>query len=167
MEAPGNFPGLQLDEDLPHQRRRWKMERRGWIAVAVLVLAGMLGLFGPGLLTERESSSGEEFRLTWHSVVRRDTSVPITVRVQPGSAEEVTIGVSQGYLQSVQIEGITPEPTGSAVRSDEVLFRFAVLGSDPVAIRIHSRAVDVGILRGRVRLEGSDAVVNFTQWVQP
>ena len=39
---------LEIDEDLPFQRREWFAERVAWAVMALLIAAALLGLFGTG-----------------------------------------------------------------------------------------------------------------------
>lgn len=42
---------LEIEEDLDHQRRCWKLERASWAVMALVLLAAMAGLFGSGPLS--------------------------------------------------------------------------------------------------------------------
>jgi hypothetical protein len=39
---------LEIQEDLPFQRREWLVERVAWGVMALLIVAALLGLFGTG-----------------------------------------------------------------------------------------------------------------------
>jgi len=39
---------LEIDEDLSFQRREWRVQRGGWVVMAVLILLALLGLTGRG-----------------------------------------------------------------------------------------------------------------------
>jgi hypothetical protein len=43
-------PGTEIDQDLEFQRRIWKLQRVAWAVMALVVLAAVLGLLGPGVL---------------------------------------------------------------------------------------------------------------------
>ncbi|HET8720461.1 MAG TPA: hypothetical protein VFM24_00430, partial [Nitrospira sp.] len=45
-------PGIQFDQDLRFQERIWRIERVGWLAMAAILFAAVLGLFGRGLLSQ-------------------------------------------------------------------------------------------------------------------
>ena len=42
---------LEVDEDLPFQRRAWVAQRIGWVLMALFVLAAAVGLLGAGPLS--------------------------------------------------------------------------------------------------------------------
>ena len=42
-DDPGD---LQLEQDLVLQQRTWRVQRIGWVVLALIVLCGTLGLFG-------------------------------------------------------------------------------------------------------------------------
>jgi hypothetical protein len=49
---------LEIGQDLAHQRLEWKIERVGWILMALLGLPALVGLLGPGPLSS--TSAGEK-----------------------------------------------------------------------------------------------------------
>jgi hypothetical protein len=48
---PSRSSQLQIDEDLAFQRREWKIQRVGWGAMALVIIAALLGVFGTGPLS--------------------------------------------------------------------------------------------------------------------
>ena len=42
---------LEISQDLTFQRRSWIVQRVGWVMLALLILAALGGLFGPGPLS--------------------------------------------------------------------------------------------------------------------
>lgn len=49
--------GLEVSQDLNFQRREWVVQRVGWVVMAVLLVAALLGLFGPGPLSKSIAGS--------------------------------------------------------------------------------------------------------------
>ena len=49
---------LQIDEDMDFQHKEWIAERWGWRIMALVLLAGLLGLFGQGPLSDKTVQSG-------------------------------------------------------------------------------------------------------------
>ena len=43
---------LEISPDLNFQRRSWAMQRFAWVVLALFILAALLGLFGPGPLSQ-------------------------------------------------------------------------------------------------------------------
>jgi hypothetical protein len=51
--------GLQIQEDFALQAREWKVQRTAWLLFGVVVLAGVLGIFGRGLLSGASVTDGD------------------------------------------------------------------------------------------------------------
>src|SRR5688500_4047586 len=48
---------LDLQEDPKFQETEWRLQRLGWVIWAALIVAALLGLLGPGPLSNAESST--------------------------------------------------------------------------------------------------------------
>jgi hypothetical protein len=55
QQDPTHLPApssqFQIDEDLNFQRREWKIQRAGWVTMALVIIAALLGVFGAGPLS--------------------------------------------------------------------------------------------------------------------
>lgn len=49
---------LEISQDLEFQKRSWTIQRVGWVVIALLILAGLLGVFGKGIAAD--ATAGEE-----------------------------------------------------------------------------------------------------------
>ena len=52
---------LQIHQDLCQERREWKIQRVGWLLMALMLVAALAGLLGPGPLS---STIAEDSRST-------------------------------------------------------------------------------------------------------
>lgn len=59
---------LEVGEDVKFQNRWWVFERIAWVFMALLLLAALLGLLGPGLLSLDQVE---------HAVLERSGSIAI------------------------------------------------------------------------------------------
>ena len=50
---------LEIDQDLRFQKREWAFERASWVVMALVVLAGLLGLLGRGPMSDQTAVSGD------------------------------------------------------------------------------------------------------------
>jgi hypothetical protein len=44
--------GLETSQDRDYQRRAWTRQWFGWLVIALILLAAIVGLFGSGLLSQ-------------------------------------------------------------------------------------------------------------------
>jgi hypothetical protein len=155
---------LELGQDLDYQRREWAFERAGWVVMALIVVAALLGLFGDGPLS-RTTTGNEPLRLEYNRFVHRNA--PERLRVSVAAAgDEVRLWVSRGYLEQVELREVSPRPdrVEPAGDRDEFVFRVARPGRPfTVIFRVEPEAL--GSVAGRVGV-GDDAV-DFRQFVYP
>ena len=50
MSSMQRVGDLEIEQDHDFQRRSWRLQRAGWIVLSLVLLAGLLGLFGSGPL---------------------------------------------------------------------------------------------------------------------
>jgi hypothetical protein len=166
---PKGNVGLQIDEHAAWDRADWLIQRVGWAVLAVIVALGLLGLFGNGLLTEATvGSQSEGLWMEYPRVVRLGAPVTIDVHVDGRFVEggEVTISLSEGYLDSVRLEGISPEPDSVTTRQDVIEYMFRVEGGGGVAVAFYVKAQELGSMSGTVAVAGGGSE-RFRQFVLP
>lgn len=159
--------GLEFDQDLQFQRREWVAERIGWFAIAALLVAALLGAFGTGLLSSA-SSGGELVRIDYERFGR--LLAPVKLRVQlseDASANGVArVWIASQYLDSIELQGIMPEPDATEVLADRVVFAFLIADDGSGAVTFHMRPDRFGVLTGRVGLiDGPE--LRFWQFIYP
>lgn len=128
---------LQVHEDLRFQRRDWLVQRVGWVALAALLLAGLLGLLGSGPLSHVASSNGRGLAIEHERFVRHGAQTSLVVRVQPGvlTSDRARIAISRRFLAAHDLQRIVPEPERTRVRGDDVEFVFDAQPRDGMQIR--------------------------------
>ncbi|NKE71588.1 hypothetical protein [Candidatus Manganitrophus noduliformans] len=167
MKQVGN---LEIDEDLPFQERSWKIQRIGWILMALAVLGALLGLFGPGPLSSAgQGRQGGPLRLEYKRFERFQSPTTLRVLVGPGAEKEgaVRLWIDLDYLKGVQIRRITPEPDETQSGPDRLTYLFRVEKSGPPKeITFHLETEQFGLLPGRIGLNTGEELA-FRQWIYP
>src|SRR5437763_389442 len=98
---------LEVGQDLDFLRRAWVLQRVGWGVLALLVLAAVLGLVGPGPLCRAvEADSAGLLRLEYERFEHLETNATLRLHLAPGVAQEgkVRLALSQDYLRGVELE---------------------------------------------------------------
>src|SRR5688500_11374240 len=54
VSEPKRVGAIEVDQDLDHVRSLWRVQRVGWVIMLLLVIGGLLGLFGKGPLAEHQ-----------------------------------------------------------------------------------------------------------------
>ena len=120
---------LDIEQDLDFQQRSWRVQRAGWIAMALVTLLALLGLFGSGPLGN--ATAGEEgapLRLEYGRFVRLGAPSHLRVHIGPGTTPngEAHLWLSRAYLEEIEIQRITPEPDRVEAGPDRLTYIFLV-----------------------------------------
>jgi hypothetical protein len=159
---------IELQENPGFQLWEWRLQRLGWWALSLVVLAAMLGLFGKGLLSGGEARNAPgSLRVRYERFARVGASNRITLDLPPAqSSDSVLLHLNRRYFDSVRIETVTPGPAGIDVGPDEVVFRFstAATGRTPVSIVFDVEPLRAGRLPAVLRTN-TEPMLTFTQLV--
>ena len=153
---------MEIDSDVKFQRREWIAQRIGWIVIAAVVLAALVGTFGTGPVS-RASAQAPGLQLEYERFVRWRQSMKLRCLVSE-TKPETQVAISRDYLDSVQIEQITPPPVQAESAGAWLVYRFA--GPAPMAVTFSVKAEEFGYLPGAVRIPDGEAV-SFRQFIYP
>ena len=139
-QRPGD---LEIKQDLRFQRRMWALQRIGWAVMALIVLVGLVGVFGAGPLSSATAGKEEAplFVEEYERFARFMLPTTLRVRLDPMGQGEAHLWLDRGYLESVRPQTVTPEPDSVEAGPDGFTYVFKV--NDPnrptVAPSISSR----------------------------
>lgn len=159
---------LQIDEDLEFERRQWSVQRAAWAFFALLLLGGLLGLFGSGPLSHADVSSGPLI-LEYDRLARQRAPTALQIQLGPEAVRdgEVTLWLDRAYLQVISIEQMMPEPAQTVAAANRVLFRFPIARQNPDSeITLTIEPEEPGLKTGRLGVEGGPEVT-FQQFIFP
>ena len=169
MPSDRDNADLEIDEDLEYQRRAWRLQRFGWIAIGVLLCGALLGLFGNGPLS-RGVVADPRNRITveYDRIARFETSFRLVIHLDalPKSPGTAKLWIDRDYARSLRIEQVTPEADRAVAAADGLTYVFQVSGREPAVITVTGTMQDVGWVRGRMGPGPSEAVA-FRQFVFP
>ena len=158
MGEPGRVGDLEIAQDLSQEHREWRIERAGWIAGALLLLAALLGLLGPGPLSS--ATAGEPHSSLWVEYERfQRYQAPATIRVHfgPGVARggEARVALNRAFVESVDLRHIDPAPARVEAGSDRFTYAFLVADSSrPSAVTFRFEPDTFGRVPVEVEAEG-------------
>jgi hypothetical protein len=170
MTEPPHSGDLELEQDLDFERRSWTIERIGWVVMAMVGLAALAGLLGPGPLSETTAGEqGGPLRLEYSRFGR--FRAPLTLRVHvglnAGQQGPVRLWLNRKYLDAVQIEQITPQPWQVEAEPEQMTYVF------PVSEPSRSTVITFSLKTGRFgRQRGCVGVADgptlcFRQFIYP
>ncbi len=158
---------LQIEADDRYHRSFIRIQRAGWAAITLLLLAAVAGIIGPGLLGTSTVASPDnllkaEYSMTSNS--HRDTWIWITAE-SPGSGP-ITIWISREYVESFHIEEIVPEPERVYATGDRVFYEFLPApGETMLKISLLAEPSSIGPISGTVGAGGQ--LVKIKQFIWP
>jgi hypothetical protein len=161
---------LDLQEDPKFQETEWRLQRLAWVIWAALIVAALLGLLGPGPLSNSESSTpdglltvGYERFLHYH----HPTQLEISLLSSGRSEEPARIRVSRSLLDRIQILRIEPEPERSELSPDGIVYTFPQAeATEHGKVLFHVEFEKSGTTTGQIGLVGAEPAT-FSQFVYP
>jgi hypothetical protein len=158
---------LQNANDLRYHKRAWLIQRIGWAAMAALVIAGGLGVFGNGILSSasiRPESNGP--RLEYQRFIRNETPSVLNFYLKPAPDGTLRVWVSRDYLKTMELQGADPPPKHSEVAADRVRFEFQGSTDGKAAlVSLYYKPRSVGAVQGAAG--AGDTEFQFFQFVYP
>ncbi|HET9310181.1 MAG TPA: hypothetical protein VFP41_03025 [Actinomycetota bacterium] len=107
-------------------RRQRALRRVGLSALGLLVVAGLLNLFGVWVRVAGASQDGVTLEVSYAAVTRSGLQTPWTavVRSSDGFEGPITIATSAEYFERFDFNQWYPEPSSTKIRGDALLLSF-------------------------------------------
>lgn len=152
---------MTIDEDPAIQRRVWIGQRVGWVLIAVIVVAGLVGVFGSGPLS---SSSAEipNLRVEYERFARLQQPTRLKC-VSIGSPTKAEIAINRDFVDAVRVDAIMPTPIHIESAGHWMVYRFA--GASLGAVTFDFTPTEFGILDAVIRT--TTDTIAFRQLVYP
>lgn len=155
------------------QQRDWIVQRAGWIVMALIALAGLIGLFGSGPLSG--AVAGDQRSPLWVEYERFSRiQAPTSIRVYAGADliqdGQLRLWVNRSFLDQYQVQSLTPHPQEMTIQPHRLTYTFAALkGNGPAVITFHLMPQRVGRHAAQIGggLAKPDRSVSFWQLTYP
>ncbi|MBF9255515.1 hypothetical protein I2I11_19610 [Pontibacter sp. 172403-2] len=118
---------LEVEEDIKLDRRMWTLERVGWAAMFLFLVAAVLGFMGKGgLVVSEENAGGPDtgLAITYDRYLRQDAPSKITVTFHSQRPEH-QLRFNKMFIKSARIEQIVPEPSAAGIDSAGITYTFS------------------------------------------
>jgi hypothetical protein len=156
---------LDIDQHLEVQAFSWRIQRIGWVAIALFLAAALAGLFGRGPFSRARVGEPAVLEVDYGRFERRTQEATLIVRLGPQPSGRVRLWIDAAYVAEQPIHRVLPEPERVEAADDRLLLTLRVSGERP-EIRITTMPEVFGPLRGRLGLSGGPEVA-FLQFVYP
>jgi hypothetical protein len=118
---------LEIGQDLKFQRRSWGVERAGWIIGACILLAAILGLFGPGPLSKGHTASPDQkLSAEYHKLEHYQAPVHLRVNIDSSAATNgrIRLWINRDYVEALDLEHIDPRPESVEIDKERLIYVF-------------------------------------------
>jgi hypothetical protein len=153
-----------FEDELQFHQREWRIQRAGWVLLAVFLAFALGGLFGNGPLSRShaDSASGQ---VEYERFVRYGLTTDLVV-TPTGSAQGVNrVELDADYLEAFRVERITPEPASVRIKGSHIVYEFASTEPD-AAISFHIRPQQLWRHTSVVSIDGG-APIEISQLTYP
>lgn len=160
---------LDINQDLPFQRRTWRVQRIGWGVLAVVLTGAACGLFGNGPLSRSLADAPAlHFRVEYERLNRYHSPQALRLHLKDGGAVDApfTVWLSDDYATRVKIGQISPAPVEVHRSGGGLSYRFHIDPSPGGQIIFHLEAEVVGPLTGFIGFDSAHTV-RIAQWIYP
>lgn len=149
---------IEIDEDIPFQKKEWFLQRIGIALLFGFVLAAMLGLTGMGGPMSRAEAAepGGALRVEYSRVVRRGSLSTMKLHLQapPG---ELRFWVDASYFENVRIESLAPTPELVSIEKGRHIY--VIRSNSPeVTVLLQVEHQTTGRVHGEVGIVGGPSV---------
>jgi hypothetical protein len=149
--------------------REWTAERVGWFVIAAILIAALLGLLGPGLLSYRiQTSPDHRLSVEYYAVQRYDAPAELRIRFRPSDVSMVRITVARTFTDQTTPESITPNPETVEMQGDRLVYSFRAMADHRAAglVTYRYKSNVPGWLRYEIGLDGGPSI-EVSQFVCP
>jgi hypothetical protein len=146
-------------------RREYWVERVAWTGMVLILLAALLGAFGPGLLSDRRVVSPDGLLSIEYSAIERyQAESVLLIRVERDAPADrpVLVTLSRSLSDRTQLVHLTPPPEQIDTDNGKIVLAFppaAVIARHPITYRyehehIGPMTIEVGLAGGQsVRIQ--------------
>lgn len=160
---------LEIVEDVKFQKQEWTFERIGWIGMALLILLGLLGLFGDGPISRATQTSPGGLKVTYERFERQTSPSNMQLEFPQEAVQngQLRWWINRDYVERVQIDGIIPNPEQVETTADRIIYTVnAQDATGPIRIKLNISAEESGNLAGEVGWLDGDSL-QFSQFIFP
>jgi hypothetical protein len=167
MNSRNQKTELELVEDIDAERLEWRIQRVSWLAIAAVLVAGLLGLLGPGPMSSRSTMDAEgKLRLEYKRFLRFQAPSELRVEIKPTGENKAELWINSDFIQHVKVEAIVPPPQRAEFSNGGINYTFPVSPVEASSIIFHLEIERMGPGKIQMRLN-KESTLEASLWVYP
>ena len=139
---------LELDEDLTLFGKGKRVQHIGWVVMVILLLMGILGMFGSGPLSYK-TYKGTNASIEFERFLRFEHELHMTIKGKAINGQ-LLIAFESEYFKKLQIGQINPMPVDFQHKDGYVLYTFKADNAAENTIRFYFSPEGEGSVKGKV-----------------
>lgn len=170
-DSPVSIRELETPEHVRELRIEAICERIGWGVVALVLIAALLGLLGPGPLSRMSQTAVDgSLHVDYGLIEHYEAPAELRLGIDLGAADEgaVKLSVSRSFADAITPESVSPIPVAVEAIGDQALYTFKMKdleqGQGKIVLRFQHN--DFGMLKYDIGLEGRESL-RITQYILP
>lgn len=159
--------GLEISQDLEHERRGWLVKRIAWITMILAILAALAGAGGSGPLSHQVLTRPGSLAVEYERFLRFTGPHELIVHLAPAQGDTARVWLGRDYLEEMEIENVVPEPEHVEAGADRLIFVFPLVSpGNATAVTFHLKPHHIGPTTATVGRDGQPPL-RFRQFVLP
>jgi hypothetical protein len=138
---------LELEQDDSFQKKMWKFQQIGIIALLFLLLVSLAGFFGSGPLSFKEDKN-QFIEIKYPYLARFSHPETIKISLLVYKQDTIKIVINRNYLEKITIERIIPQPVEESLYKEFIEYSFLFSDTGEKEIRFDLQFRKGGIIRG-------------------
>lgn len=158
-------PPIPIQEDMRFQRSTWKVERIGWIFLALIVVAALGGVFSHGYASKATAGT-PPFSASYERFQRQTVLTHLRVTMPADADNEARLQIGKSLRDDYDIESIEPRPMRASADDDNLVFDFDAGNSKQLNVTLALRPHRAG-LTGITLSSSDNHTLAFRAFVYP
>ncbi len=155
-----------IQEDMRFQEKLWKLERAGWVALSLIVVITLLGVFGAGPLSQTHAQSPDgDLDIRYQRFERNGAASQLQVKAKAGNDGQVWLAIDGALLERFTVESIHPQPLVAEAFGNGMRLQFQPDAQGWATAYFSLRPDGVGPAKSVARLNGQS--VTLSQFIYP
>lgn len=156
-------------QDMAFQRTVWKIQRFGWIVMAVLLVLAALGFAGGiGPLNKATATNGQ-VEVEYKPYIRRSAPTELKVKLSSTQSDTTKLLIDEEYLSEFDIQRIVPQPESVTATNGQLEYEFAMpetADSIKLSFSLKAKEDSVGKVEGII-YQSADKPIKVKQVIYP